>query len=69
MRTAVLEEAPGVASGMVEALASHLDQAFSRALVPAAKQLAEEVFCSRRFGFGGAPDFSPAIAVGLDSGL
>jgi hypothetical protein len=34
-----------------------------------AKQLAEKVFCGSDFGFVGAPDFSPAIEVGLIPGF
>jgi len=34
-----------------------------------ALQLAEKVFCSSDFGFVGAPDFSPAIEVGLIQGF
>jgi len=34
-----------------------------------ALQLAEKVYCGSDFGFVGAPDFSPAIAVGLIPGF
>ena len=34
-----------------------------------ALQLAEKVFCGSDFGFVGAPDFSPAIEVGLIPGF
>jgi hypothetical protein len=34
-----------------------------------AEQLAEKVLCGSDFGFVGAPDFSPAIEVGLIPGF
>ena len=41
----------------------------SAVIVPGAKQLAEEVYCSSDFGLVGAPDLSPAIEVGLIPGF